>query len=135
MACVVAGKGVEVGEGLGAAPEPVYLWVRRAELAREINLHHTNEQYWPGGSMPANLLATSGLSEAASSADICILAVPAFSLESLVESLQTLLAPSCIVVSLIKSLRIDEVPGMPGSGRPLQVFPWTRYLAEKLGPA
>ena len=36
----------------------VRLWVRREELALEINTAHTNAQYLPGATFGANLVAT-----------------------------------------------------------------------------
>lgn len=118
VACVAA-SGVELHPDRFNAK--VALWVRRPELAEEINSCHTNKQYWPGV-LPANIVAASDLLEVASGADICIIALPADFLGSTLAQLRTILAPSCIIVSLIKSLKIEDG----------KVIPYVRYLGAEL---
>lgn len=118
VACVAA-------EGVRLRPETfdaqVSLWVRRSELAEEINSQHTNKQYWPGP-MPDNILGVTDVKVAATGADICVIAVPAEFLATALEQLRQTLKSSCVIVSVLKSLRVESD----------EVVPYVRHLASEL---
>jgi len=96
-------------------------WIRRRELCDEVNSQHTNRQYWPG-SLPESLLASDDIASAAEGANICIVALPAAYLEPVIAPLRAALAPSCVIVSLIKSLKIEGG----------EIVPYTRHLSSQL---
>eukprot|EP00928_Gymnodinium_smaydae_P024283 TRINITY_DN1968_c0_g2_i2.p1 TRINITY_DN1968_c0_g2~~TRINITY_DN1968_c0_g2_i2.p1 ORF type:complete len:622 (+),score=92.85 TRINITY_DN1968_c0_g2_i2:55-1866(+) len=118
VACVAA-------QGVRLLPEKfspeVSLWVRRAELAEEINTQHSNKQYWPG-EVEKNIVAETDIGKVVRSADICIVALPADFLDSVLPALRESLPPAAIIVSTLKSLKV--VDG--------EVVPYSRYLAAEL---
>eukprot|EP00930_Biecheleria_cincta_P042958 TRINITY_DN29554_c0_g1_i1.p1 TRINITY_DN29554_c0_g1~~TRINITY_DN29554_c0_g1_i1.p1 ORF type:complete len:599 (-),score=103.97 TRINITY_DN29554_c0_g1_i1:399-2195(-) len=114
ISCIAA-AGVKASPSKFAAS--VRLWARRWELCREINEKHTNSQYFPGA-LPQNVSASADISECAKNCDVCILAVPPDFLDGILRELKPVLNASCIIVSLIKSLKVED-----GC-----VVPYTRYL-------
>lgn len=76
--CVVGGGswGTTIAS-LAAESIDTVLWVRREELATEINECHTNSAYLGNHQLPVSLRATSELGDAVSGADVIAMAVPA----------------------------------------------------------
>jgi len=101
--------------------QQVRWFVRREELCQEINAQRTNKQYWPG-TLPDNVLANSGLEEVTKGAQVCIVALPSAFLGDAMETLSKCLAPDCIVVSTVKSLRVEDA----------KIVPYTRFFASTL---
>jgi glycerol-3-phosphate dehydrogenase (NAD(P)+) len=68
--------GTAVASILSQADRRVALWVRRDDLAREVNHAHTNSRYLPGVALPPLLRATTDLQGSVASAPVILLAVP-----------------------------------------------------------
>jgi glycerol-3-phosphate dehydrogenase len=82
----------------------VRLWVRRDELAEEINTRHTNSQYLSASArLPQNIVASTSLEKVAAGADVVILGVPHQFLPQLLPELSLHTSPSTQIVSLVKS--------------------------------
>src|SRR5262245_7170619 len=58
---------------LMAREQPVRLWCRRAELADEINRHHSNEVYLRGVTIPDKVVATTSLEAALIGAEAVVM--------------------------------------------------------------
>ncbi|MCL2520215.1 MAG: NAD(P)-dependent glycerol-3-phosphate dehydrogenase [Spirochaetaceae bacterium] len=75
--------GTAIARTLALKGLEVTLWCFDAESAHNINHKHINEQFLPKIELPANLVATNNLTEAASDKDIIFLVTPsAFLLET-----------------------------------------------------
>lgn len=104
----------------------VAMWARRAELCAAINDTSTNPDYLPGVSLPDRLRATHDPAEAASGADVVVLAVPSQTLRDNLTAWVPVLPPDAVLVSLMKGIElgtakrmsevIKEVTGRPGGG-------------------
>ena len=87
-------------------------WVRRSELAAEINTSRTNTQYLPGAVLGTNLVATTDAASAVADASLVIVAVPhEFFGETLTPAVASALRPDAVVLSLVKSLHFDASTG------------------------
>jgi glycerol-3-phosphate dehydrogenase (NAD(P)+) len=111
---------------LAAHQVPTVLWARRPELADEINLHHSNEQYLPGYHLHPDLRATDDLAEAVGQADVLVMGVPSQGFRSALEACAEHVRAWVPVLSLTKGLEqgtrlrmtqvINEVlPGHPAA--------------------
>ncbi len=100
------------------------LWARNADVAKSINVDHTNAAYLPGFDLPAVLRATSSLEDAICDADLLIVGVPTSGFRAVLEQASSCIRPWIPVVSLSKGLergshlRMTEVikevvPGHP----------------------
>jgi glycerol-3-phosphate dehydrogenase (NAD(P)+) len=100
------------------------LWARNSDVAKSINVDHTNAAYLPGFDLPHELSATSSLDDAVCEADLLIVGVPTSGFRSVLEDAADCIRPWIPVVSLSKGLekgshlRMTEVirevvPGHP----------------------
>ncbi len=100
------------------------LWARNADVAKSINVDHTNAAYLPGFDLPAELRATASLEDAVCEADLLIVGVPTSGFRAVLEQASSCIRPWVPVVSLSKGLervshlRMTEVikevvPGHP----------------------
>jgi len=108
-------------------------WVRRSEVVQEINDMHTNSQYLGDASLPKNLRASTDLRSVAAGSTICIVALPGQFLEEALEVLNEALDPNCIIVSLIKSLKLESGRVVPYS-EVLRTALRNRPVAVLMGP-
>jgi glycerol-3-phosphate dehydrogenase (NAD(P)+) len=100
------------------------LWARNPEVAKAVDVEHTNAAYLPGFDLPEELSATSVLSDAVCEADLLIVGVPTSGFRGVLEQAAECIRPWIPVVSLSKGLekgshlRMTEVikevvPGHP----------------------
>jgi len=100
------------------------LWARNADVAKSINVDHTNGAYLPGFDLPPELSATASLEDAVCDADLLIVGVPTSGFRAVLEQASSCIRPWVPVVSLSKGLerithlRMTEVikevvPGHP----------------------
>src|SRR5438093_6394645 len=124
VSVVGAGSWGTTVASVAAANAPTLLWARRDDLAAEVNQAQTNETYLPGLELHPGLRATSSIEEAASTADVLVMAVPSHGFRQVLEQAAQHVRPWIPVVSLVKGLErgtklrmtqiIDEVmPGHP----------------------
>jgi len=80
------------------------LWARNADVAKSINVDHTNTPYLPGFDLPSELTATSSLEDAVCEADLLIVGVPTSGFREVLEDASSCIRPWIPVVSLSKGL-------------------------------
>jgi len=115
LAVVGAGSWGTAVAGLCHRRADVVLWARRPDIAKEVMVEHTNSAYLPGYLLPAEVRATSDLSDAVAGADILAFAVPSHGLRGVLEEAAPFVGAGTLVVSLAKGveqgtlLRMSEV--------------------------
>ncbi len=82
---------------------PVKLWVRRAEVAEEINERHTNSQYLKEHQLNRKIQATTDLEEAAQS-ELLIVAIPSKAFRAMARQLGDFVQPDQILLSATKGI-------------------------------
>mmetsp|Transcript_66437 Transcript_66437/g.171800 ORF Transcript_66437/g.171800 Transcript_66437/m.171800 type:complete len:349 (+) Transcript_66437:60-1106(+) len=98
--------------GVGAHPgtfkQTIPWWVRRPEMAEEINEKRVNSQYLGAAHLPEALQASTDLGEVSKGATVCIIALPGEFLANVLALLDQSLHQDCVIVSLIKSLKVNS---------------------------
>ena len=100
---------------LADAGTPVRMWGRREEVCTEITRSHTNADYLPGVTLPAQVTASTSAAEVLEGADVVVLAVPSQSLRENLATWRQHLRGDALLVSLMKGvelgthLRMSEV--------------------------
>lgn len=95
--------GTTVGS-LAAANAATTVWARDEAVAGEIESAHRNSRYLPGFDLHPELRATAILEEAASRADVLVMAVPSHGMRAVLEETSPVLRPWIPIVSLAKGL-------------------------------
>ena len=124
IAVLGAGSWGTTVASLVAPRHDTVLWARNADVAKAINVDHTNTPYLPGFDLPPELTATSSLEDAVCEADLLIVGVPTSGFREVLEDASSCIRPWIPVVSLSKGLergshlRMTEVikevvPGHP----------------------
>jgi glycerol-3-phosphate dehydrogenase (NAD(P)+) len=90
----------------------VTIWTRRAELCDAINSTGTNPDYLPGVGLPDRLRATHDPGEAASGADVVVLAVPSQTLRENLTAWVPVLPADAVLVSLMKGIELGTAKRM-----------------------
>ena len=89
------------------------LWVRRAELANQINATNENSQYLPGASLPSNLIASTDVESVVKGADVIVIGIPhQYIDERIIDTIQQQSNPNAEtihVVSLAKGIYMENV--------------------------
>jgi glycerol-3-phosphate dehydrogenase (NAD(P)+) len=104
--------GTALAKVFADAGNDVRLWVRRAEVAEEINGSRTNRGYLADVRLPATVVATTDPAEALTGVTTVALAVPAQSLRANLQVWQPLLAPGATLVSLAKGIELGTLMRM-----------------------
>ncbi len=137
--CVVGGGswGTTIA-ALAAQNADTVLWVRRGELAAEINERHTNSAYLGDHQLPVSLRATSELSEAVSGADVIAMAVPAHGMREVASNVADSARTGIPLMSLAKGLergtlmRMSEVIAEVAPRHPVAVLSGPNLAREIL---
>ncbi len=85
----------------------VRLWTRAKDNAEYINREHRHPMHLDGIRIPANLRATSDLSEAVDDADIIVIAVPSHTVRAVAGSMQNQIRPQTLLVSATKGIEVE----------------------------
>ena len=83
---------------------PVSLWARRPQLAEQIRRSRRNEAYRPEIQLPANVLVTADVQQAAEGAEVVIVAVPSHVLRVVLQTAAPHIASSTDVVIAAKGI-------------------------------
>jgi glycerol-3-phosphate dehydrogenase (NAD(P)+) len=124
LSVIGAGSWGTTVASLAAENAPTTLWARKAELADEIGVSHTNARYLPDAELHPDLHATHSLEQAVGTADVLVMAVPSHGFRAVLEQAAPHVRPWIPVVSLTKGLEqgtrlrmtqvVDELlPGHP----------------------
>ncbi|MBN3555929.1 NAD(P)H-dependent glycerol-3-phosphate dehydrogenase [Fictibacillus nanhaiensis] len=93
----------------------VSLWGRREDQVNEINNHHKNEKYLPGVELPANIQATTQLSECVKEAETIVLVTPTKAMREVLGQVKNELNAPVTIVHASKGIepgtykRISEI--------------------------
>jgi glycerol-3-phosphate dehydrogenase (NAD(P)+) len=88
------------------AGQETVLWARRAEVADEVNRHHTNQGYLPDLPLPPDLRATSQPEDALAGADLVVLAIPSIGIGDQLADWGDAIEADATLVSLIKGVDV-----------------------------
>lgn len=138
VAVIGAGSWGTTVAALASVNTPTVLWARRPELADQINDSHVNVDYLPSFTLPAQLRATSSMTEAVCDADVLVMAVPSHGFRDVAREAADLLRPWVPVVSLSKGIerdslmRMTEVAEDVMPGRPVGVMTGPNLAKEIL---
>ena len=124
VAVIGAGSWGTTVAALASVNTPTMLWARRNELVEQINTTSINPDYLPTFTLPEQLVATSNMEAAVSSADVVVMAVPSHGFRQIAREVAPYLRPWVPVVSLTKGIEreslmrmtevaTDEMPGRP----------------------
>jgi len=97
---------------LADAGHDITIWGRREDLCTTINDKHENTDYLPGVELPPLLRATHDPAEAASDADLVVLAVPSQTLRSNLEDWAGVLPDAAVLLSLMKGVELGSLRRM-----------------------
>jgi len=96
--------GTALSVSLAQAGRVVTLWARRPEATATMRQTRHNPTYLPDVVIPPSVHITSDIAEAATSADIWVIATPSQAVRSLAEQVQPYARPGLTVVSLAKGI-------------------------------
>jgi len=82
----------------------VSLWARRKGLAVEINKKRENSQYLKNIKIPANIIATHSMKDAAENSDMVVFAVPSEFLRHTAKSFSGFIKKNMVVVHVVKGI-------------------------------
>lgn len=99
--------GSTMAQVLHDAGNDVLLWGRNDEVINEINTSHTNQRYLGSPILPAELKATSNLSEGFSHSEIYVLAIPAQQLRTTLGEWKSHFRANAVVISTLKGIEIS----------------------------
>ena len=83
------------------------MWVRREELAEEINTQHTNTRYASGHTLPGAIRATTNLAEGVKRATAILMAVPSKSFREVARAVGDTIQGDQILVHTTKGFEIE----------------------------
>lgn len=91
---------------------PIKIW-GRGDFAQNFNATHKNERYLPGIEMPENIIATSSLGNAITSAEVLIIALPSKCLREVLHLAKPHIKKEPLIIQAGKGL--ESSSGMRGS--------------------
>lgn len=110
VAVIGAGAwGTALARHLAEKQIPVRLWAHEPEVVQAINVRRENALYLPDIQLPATLSATNVLSDAVTSADCLIFAVPSHVARPVLSRIGPLLPQSIPLVSATKGIEEDTL--------------------------
>ena len=136
MAVVGAGSWGTTVASLAAANTPTVLWARREAVVESINTNHVNPDYIGGVALSPQLRATSSLSDAVSTADVVVMAVPSQGFRQVLDDAKSHIRPWVPIVSLSKGLeagsmlRMSQVANEVMPGHPVAVLTGPNLASE-----
>jgi glycerol-3-phosphate dehydrogenase (NAD(P)+) len=88
------------------------MWVRREELAQEINTRHTNTRYAGGHELPPSVRATTDMEEAVKRAPVILMAVPSRAFRDIARAVGDSIQGDQILVHTTKGFEIETFKHM-----------------------
>jgi len=87
----------------------VKLWVRSAELLKEINEKRENTTYLPGVKLSNNIVATNDLEYCCKDSDVIVLATPSHAIRDTVKNIKKYIDKEQYIVNLAKGIENDSL--------------------------
>jgi glycerol-3-phosphate dehydrogenase (NAD(P)+) len=112
---------------LASRGEEVMLWVRRPEVAREINASGHHPEQFPGHRLPPTLRATADLGEAVQERAVLVLAIPSQSMRSVLAAAERTAPGDALLVGASKGIEITSLKRM--SEVAAETLPGRAYVA------
>lgn len=109
------GTALTLALGHSHTPHRLRLWVREKDLAARLRQSRVNDFFLPGFRLPADVVVTHELAEAARDADVVISVIPSKFLRGVWEELRPQLTSRALIVSATKGLE------NPSLARPSEV--------------
>jgi glycerol-3-phosphate dehydrogenase (NAD(P)+) len=97
---------------LADAGHDVTIWGRREDVCDTINTKRENTDYLPGITLPGSVRATHDPAEAASGADVVVLAVPSQTLRENLGAWADVIPPDAVMLSLMKGVELGTLRRM-----------------------
>jgi glycerol-3-phosphate dehydrogenase (NAD(P)+) len=97
---------------LADAGHEVTIWGRREDLCTAINDKHENPDYLPGIELPTTIRASHDPEEAASGADLVVLAVPSQTLRGNLQEWAEVIPSDALMLSLMKGVELGTLNRM-----------------------
>jgi len=97
---------------LADAGHDITIWGRREDLCTTINEKHENTDYLPGVELPASISATHDPEEAASGAEVVVLAVPSQTLRGNLQDWAGVIPSDAVMLSLMKGVELGTIKRM-----------------------
>ena len=124
IAVIGAGSWGTTVASLSAEQAPTMIWARRADVAEEITVAHTNSHYLGDAPLGPSLRATAYLEEAVAGADMLVMGVPSHGFRVTLAEMAPHVRAGSPVISLSKGLEpktrlrmteviAEELPGHP----------------------
>lgn len=104
--------GTALASLLGETGRTLEMWVRREDLAEEINTRHTNTLYADGYKLPASVRATTRMGEAVKRAPVVLMAVPSRSFREVARAIGDSIQGDQILVHTTKGFEIETFKRM-----------------------
>jgi glycerol-3-phosphate dehydrogenase (NAD(P)+) len=96
--------GTTLAQVLVDAGQEVLIWGRNPDVVAEINDSHTNKKFLPGVNLPAQIKATTNISEAFDFGSTLVLAIPAQSLRENLEGWKAIFPKDRPIISTLKGI-------------------------------
>ncbi|MBT2288604.1 NAD(P)H-dependent glycerol-3-phosphate dehydrogenase [Paenibacillus albidus] len=110
---LVAGSwGTALASVLAANHPQVYLWTRNADQAEEINTSHTNQQYLPGITLPANITATTDMETALTGSKAVVIVAPSSGMRQVAHSMKPFWKEDMLCVHATKGFETESMKRM-----------------------
>lgn len=87
-----------------AAETAVSMWVRKPEIADDINTHRENRRLLPGVKLPESIHVTSDIDAAVADADFLVIAIPTEFIRQALTTLKSHLTGETPVISVVKGI-------------------------------
>lgn len=98
------GMGTALAVLFSRSARAVVIWAREHDRAAELERSRTNQRHLPGVSLPENVLVTSDVAEAATGADLIVVAIPSAYLRRSLGAIAGQVPPGIPALSVVKGI-------------------------------
>lgn len=117
--------GTAIAQTVATNAEEVLLYLRRENLANEINRIHINTEYYPNTELKSNIIATTNL-EDLKNCEIIFLSIPSSAFRSTLSELKGCINEDTILVTTAKGI---EYPSLKTMGQLIEEYFNNEYVA------
>ena len=117
--------GTAIAQTVANNVEKVVLYLRREQLAKEINNSHYNTEYYPNTKLKDNIIATTNLDDL-KMCEIIFLSIPSSAFRPTLESLKDIISKDILLVTTAKGI---EYPSLKTMGSLIEEYFNNEYVA------